>query len=70
MKNHVLDGITGLCVADALGVPLEFMSRETLRKNPVIGMRGFGTHNQPAGTWFDGTSMALCLLDSVATQLI
>ncbi len=23
MKNHILDGIMGLCVADALGVPVE-----------------------------------------------
>ncbi len=69
MKNHVLDGIMGLCVADALGVPVEFISRETLRKNPVIGMRGFGTHNQPAGTWSDDTSMTLCLLDSLSGGL-
>ena len=69
MKNHVLDGIMGLCVADALGVPVEFMSRETLRKNPVIGMRGFGTHNQPVGTWSDDTSMTLCLLDSLSGGL-
>lgn len=65
MKNNVLDGIMGLCVADALGVPVEFMSRETLRKNPVIGMRGFGTHNQSVGTWSDDTSMTLCLVDSL-----
>ncbi len=27
MGNFVLDGIMGLCVADALGVPVEFMDR-------------------------------------------
>jgi len=27
MSNKVLDGIMGLCVADALGVPVEFTGR-------------------------------------------
>lgn len=59
----------GLCVADALGVPVEFINRETLRNNPVIDMRSYGTHNQPAGTWSDDTSLTLCLLDSLTKGL-
>lgn len=39
MENIVLDGIMGLAVADALGVPVEFSSRSSLYKNPVEGMR-------------------------------
>lgn len=69
MKNYVLNGIMGLCVADALGVAVEFMSRETLKKDPVLGMRGFGTHHQPVGTWSDDTSLTLCLLDSLSGGL-
>lgn len=69
MPKNILNGIMGLCVADALGVPVEFLDRETLRKNPVIDMRSFGTHNQPAGTWSDDTSMTLCLLDSLSKGL-
>ncbi|MCQ4936375.1 ADP-ribosylglycohydrolase family protein [Anaerotignum propionicum] len=69
MKNEVLDGIIGLCVADALGVPVEFNSRERLKANPVTDMRAYGTHNQPSGTWSDDTSMALCLLDSLSDGL-
>jgi|GEM_PF-5080789 len=38
MRNLVLDGIMGICTADALGVPVEFSDREMLRNNPV-GMR-------------------------------
>ena len=38
MRNHVLDGIMGLCVADALGVPVEFNSRERLKIDPVTDM--------------------------------
>lgn len=69
MSNTILDGIMGLCVGDALGVPVEFISREVLKANPVTGMRGFGTHNQPIGTWSDDTSMTLCLVDSLAGGL-
>mgnify|MGYP004702061879 FL=1 len=64
-----MDGIMGLCVADALGVPVEFNSRERLKANPVMDMRGFGTHNQPIGTWSDDTSMTLCLVDSLSDGL-
>ncbi|WP_208600524.1 ADP-ribosylglycohydrolase family protein [Streptobacillus ratti] len=28
-------------------------------------MVGYGTHNQPAGTWSDDTSMLLATLDSL-----
>jgi len=69
MKNNVLSGIMGSSVADALGVPVEFESRETLRENPVIDMRSYGTHNQVAGTWSDDTSMTLCLIDSLSKGL-
>ncbi|WP_319001581.1 ADP-ribosylglycohydrolase family protein [Clostridium sp. CS001] len=67
--HYILNGIMGGCVADALGVPVEFQNRETLRGNPVINMRSYGTHNQKAGTWSDDTSMTLCLLDSLSKGL-
>lgn len=69
MANNVLSGIMGLCVADALGVPVEFVDRETLRDNPVVDMRSYGTYNQPAGTWSDDTSLTLCLADSLINGL-
>ena len=69
MENHVLSGIMGLAVADALGVPVEFMERESLRKDPVLHMRSYGTYNQPKGTWSDDTSMTLCLVDSLSEGL-
>lgn len=55
----------GLVVGDALGVPVEFQSREELEQDPVAGMRAYRTHHQPAGTWSDDSSMALCLLESL-----
>ena len=56
-------------VADALGVPVEFMDRKILRKDPVVDMREYGTYNQSAGTWSDDTSMTLCLVDSLSKGL-
>ena len=69
MENLILNSIMGSCVADALGVPVEFNSRESLRENQVIDMRSYGTHNQKAGTWSDDTSMTLCLIDSLSKGL-
>jgi ADP-ribosylglycohydrolase/TPR repeat protein len=69
LKDRLLGGIIGLCVGDALGVPVEFESRESLQENPVTDMRGCGTHDQLPGTWSDDTSMTLCLLDSLAKGL-
>ena len=62
-------GMLGLAVGDALGVPAEFKSRQELDREPVQGMRSGGTHSQPAGTWSDDTSMALCLLESLTGGL-
>ena len=69
IKEQMLGAMIGLSVGDALGVPVEFKSRDSLARNPVTGMRGYGTHKQPPGTWSDDTSMALCLLDSLANGL-
>ena len=69
MPNKTLSAIMGLCVGDALGVPVEFSSREQLKRNPVVDMRAYGTYNQPAGTWSDDTSMTLCTLDSLSNGL-
>jgi len=60
--------IVGGAIGDALGVPVEFMSRKELAITPVQEMRGFGTHNQPPGTWSDDTSMTLCLLESISRR--
>ena len=46
----VKDGIIGLIVGDALGVPVEFQSRESLKIDPVTKMEGYGTYNMPPGT--------------------
>lgn len=65
LRKQIQDGILGLAVGDALGVPVEFLPRGKLSWSPVVGMRAYGTHNQPAGTWSDDTSMTLCTLKSL-----
>lgn len=59
------DGIIGLAVGDAMGVPIEFMSREKLMDNPVTQMLDKGSHNQPKGSWSDDTSLTLATIDSI-----
>ncbi len=56
----------GYAIGDALGVPVEFCEREELIENPVVDMRGYGTHPVPAGSWSDDTSMSIAALDSLA----
>lgn len=52
----------GLAVGDALGVPFEFQGRESFTCTDMVG---FGTHEKPAGTFSDDSSMALAICDSL-----
>ena len=61
--EKIYSGIMGLVVGDALGVPYEFRQRDTFKAE---GMTGYGTHNQPPGTWSDDSSMTLATLESIA----
>lgn len=69
MRKIVLDGILGLCVGDACGVPVEGSQRIERDIKPVKDMIGYGTYFQPPGTWSDGTSMTLATLDSLCNGL-
>ena len=66
MLNKIKGIMLGHAVGDAIGVPVEFCSRSNLEEHPVTDMTGFGTHNVPAGTWSDDTSMSLCALESLS----
>lgn len=66
VHSHLVESaILGHAVGDALGVSVEFTPRHRLMSHPVTQMRGFGTHNQPTGTWSDDTSLSLCLAESL-----
>jgi ADP-ribosyl-[dinitrogen reductase] hydrolase len=63
---NALDILFGTAVGDALGVPVEFKSRDYLKQHPVTGMTGYGTWNQPPGTWSDDSSLTFCLAEAIA----
>ena len=68
IKYLIKSVMLGHAVGDALGVPVEFCTREELDKNPVTDMQGFGTYPYPAGTWSDDTSMSLCTLEAMSHE--
>ena len=65
MLEKIKAVLLGHAVADALGVPVEFRTRESLDADPVRDMRGYGTYSVPAGAWSDDTSMSLATLDAL-----
>ncbi len=60
--SKLKDAIYGFSVADALGVPYEFRVRGQFK---CVDMIGFGTWNQPVGTWSDDTSMTIATCKSI-----
>lgn len=64
----IKDGIIGLVIGDALGVPVEFESRENLKNNPVNDMIGFGIYNMPPGTFSDDSSMTLATMRAIVNN--
>lgn len=68
MLQHLRSALFGLAVGDALGVPAEFKSREELKRHPITDMVGNGSHNVPAGTWSDDSSLAFCLAEALTQE--
>ena len=64
-QNKVLDGLFGLCVGDALGLPVQFLSREEVKRNPITDVIGYGQFNLPPGSWSDDSSLTFCLAESL-----
>ncbi|WP_314060397.1 ADP-ribosylglycohydrolase family protein [Empedobacter brevis] len=64
-RNFSKNILIGSSVGDALGVPVEFKSRQELQINPVTDMIGYGTYNMPPGTFSDDSSMMFCLAESL-----
>lgn len=68
LQKNITSALFGVAVGDALGVPVEFESRETIRRNPVIDMVGYGTYNLPAGTFSDDSSLTFCLAEALTHE--
>lgn len=60
--GKIYDAVMGLIVGDALGVPVEFKIRDTFHVDDMIG---YGTYNQPPGTWSDDSSLTLATMESI-----
>jgi ADP-ribosylglycohydrolase/O-acetyl-ADP-ribose deacetylase (regulator of RNase III) len=65
LRERMVGCVLGLVVGDAVGVPAEFKSRRQLDQAPVTDMTGYGTHQQPPGTWSDDSSLALATAESL-----
>jgi ADP-ribosyl-[dinitrogen reductase] hydrolase len=63
LKKKIENSIWGFIVGDAYGVPYEFKHYLQIPSNPKF--IGYGTHNQPKGTWSDDTSLVLATMDSL-----
>lgn len=48
-----------------MGVPVEFRKRDQFHIKDIIG---YGTYNQPPGTWSDDTSLTLCLVENIVEK--
>ena len=66
LKHKIKSALFGVAVGDAVGVPFEFSSREQMKNKPATDIVGYGTHNQPPGTWSDDSSLTFCLADSLS----
>ncbi len=67
LQHKIKGGIIGIAVGDALGVPYEFLDRQVMDKRPARDMIGYGSHNQPEGTWSDDSSLTFCLMESLTS---
>lgn len=60
--TKIYDGIMGVVVGDALGLPVEFQARDRFH---ITEMTGYGTFDMPPGTWSDDSSLTLALVESL-----
>lgn len=63
----VKDSMYGFVIGDAMGVPIEFQSREKLKKNPVKDMIAGGSYFYLSeGIWSDDSALTLATMDSIS----
>ena len=73
-RDIVRDGLMGLAVGDALGVPVEFLDRQTVRNINITEMVGLEDKLPfqsrwgqmiPSGSWSDDTSMTISAMETI-----
>lgn len=55
----------GIAIGDALGVPVEFMSRAHLSLNPIKNFDQHYFQNENRGCWSDDSSLTFCLSETI-----
>lgn len=66
--SRIRAALWGFVLGDALGLPVQFESREQRRRRPIEGPEGWGCFHVPPGTWSDDSSLLLCTLQALMTQ--
>lgn len=61
--SRIKGAILGVCVADALGGPIQFSSPGEFK--PITDLEFVKPFSQPVGSWSDDGSMTLCLAQSL-----
>jgi len=64
-RSHARDLLLGMATGEALGLPIAYSIREDLEIFPVKTMKGYGTFQQPPGTWGANSALAFCLAESL-----
>lgn len=65
LDQRIENAFLSIALGDALGLPVEFQSRERLRQKPVETMEGFGAWNQMPGTFSDDSSLTFCTAEAL-----
>ena len=65
LENRTKGLLFGSAVGDALGVPVEFRSRDKMDETPVSDFMGYMCWNQPPGTFSDDSSMLFCTTEAL-----
>jgi ADP-ribosylglycohydrolase len=61
-----VNGLWGVIIGDAIGLPVQFSEREERVKNPVTTMTGNGMFNKPKGFWSDDGALTLATADALS----
>lgn len=65
-QDAIIGGVMGVVIGDALGLPVQFMTKTEIRKNPITDMTGGGAFGLEPGAWSDDSSLTLCLAESLS----
>lgn len=58
--SQISNAILGFTLADAFGVPVEFLERDTFEINALVG---YGSWDVPAGSWSDDSAMSFITME-------